>query len=258
MECHGVCRDDGGRKLTSENSVISLDVTFILRSNYHEGKFILFERNRHWNGHINAFHVSHEFAKRLIGMKIDDYIVADLGLGIYDSYQITQIKKAPNYDIHADAHPNVNEISGHRQRWIDGARERWVFKGNTPETTLADLYAEIKSNSRGIQLRDLRPPMKIVRKKDSNQESIKIAPRENGSRTLDQETIKVVNLLEITELKLGIALRSNELWAIEKTFREAEMIIASIHPRFHNLFRYKSLLVRMREARNWMPGVIGH
>lgn len=252
MGCNGVYRESSDKKVTSEESVISPYFTFILKSKYHEGRFIIFEEDRYWNGHINAFHTSHELSKALLGAKQHDYIVADLGLGIYDAYQITQIKKAPDYALRPETQNQFTEVDGHRQRWLDGARERWIFKTIQPETTLSVLYRGVRANSRNIRLRDLRKPVRRTQIQVQKQSKPKLPNKPLAMKQVDAEQTRSINILEISELKLGMAIRDKNLESIAVALRDAQSVLESIEPKFYALPRCKSLQTRMAEANQYL------
>jgi hypothetical protein len=238
--------------VTSEETVISPYFTFILKSKYHEGIFIIFEEDRYWNGHINAFHTSHELSKALLGAKLHDYIVADLGLGIYDAYQISRIKKAPDYALRPETQNQFAEVDGHRQRWLDGARERWIFKTIQPETTLSVLYRGVRANSRNIRLRDLRKPVRRTQIQVQEKSKPKLPNKPLALKQVDAEKTRAINILEISELKLGMAIRDKNLDSITVALRDAQSVLENIEPKFYELPRCKSLQTRMVEAKMWI------
>ena len=252
MGCYGLSRKYCGEKVTSQVDVIAPYFSFVLKSKYHEGKFIIFEEDGYWNGHINAFHTSHALSKALLGSKLNDYVVADLGLGIYDAYQITQIRKAPKYDLRPETQDEFIEVDSHRQRWSDGARERWVFKAIQPETKFSILYQELKANSRNIRLRDLRKPLKKPQIQATVQSNTVISAKPIDSKQVDIEQTRYINILEISELKLGMALRETDLELIKFALRDAENVLEVIDQKFYELPRCKSLQLRIAEAKQWI------
>lgn len=252
MGRHGVFREYSGKKVTTQMEVIAPYFSFVLKSKYHEGKFIIFDEDGYWNGYINALHTSHPLSKALLGLKLNDYIVADLGLGIYDAYQITQIKKAPKYDLRPEAQDEVTEVNSHRQRWSDGARERWVFKAIQPETKFSILYQELKANSRNIRLRDLRKPLKKPQIQATVQSNTVISAKPIDSKQVDIEQTRSINILEISELKLGMALRDTDLELIKFALCDAENVLEAIDLKFYELPRCKSLQLRIAEAKKWI------
>jgi hypothetical protein len=252
MGCHGVYGESSDEKVSSNETVIYPYFTFILKSRYHEGRFIIFEEDRYWNGHINAFHASHHLSKALLGSKLHEYIVADLGLGIYDAYQITQIKKAPEYEIHRGVDQFESVVSSHRERWIDGARERWIFKTIQPETTLSVLYDKVRLNSRNIRLRDLRKPVRKTEIQAQEQSKSKPPSKPIQVNQVDAEQTRSINILEISELKLGMAIREQNLDLITVALRDAQIVLDTIEPKFHDLPRCKALQSRIAEAEKWI------
>jgi hypothetical protein len=251
MGCYGVYGESSDAKVSSNETVISPHLTFILKSKYHAGRFIIFEQDRPWNGHINAFHTSHALSKALLGSKLHEYIVADLGLGIYDAYEIREIKKAPEYAIHRDVDQFESVFNSHRERWIDGARERWIFKSSQPETTLSVLYQEVRSNSRNIRLRDLRKPLRKTQIQPTDQSKSKMSSKPLQVNQVDAEQSRSINILEIIELKLGMAIREQNLDLIIVALRDAQNVLENIESKYYELPRCKSLQMRIAEAKTW-------
>jgi len=251
MGCYGVYGESSDAKVSSNETVISPHHTFILKSKYHAGRFIIFEQDRPWNGHINAFHTSHALSKALLGSKLHEYIVADLGLGIYDAYEIREIKKAPEYAIHRDVDQFESVFSSHRERWIDGARERWIFKSSQPETTLSVLYQEVRSNSRNIRLRDLRKPLRKTQIQATDQSKSKMSSKPLQVNQVDAEQTRSINILEINELKLGMAIREQNLDLIIVALQDAQKVLENIESKYYELPRCKSLQMRIAEAKTW-------
>lgn len=252
MGCHGVHGESSDAKLSSNDTVISPNLTFVLKSKYHAGRFIIFEQDRPWNGHINAFHTSHILSKALLGSKLHDYIVADLGLGIYDAYQITEIKKAPEYTTHGEVDQSTNTVSSHRERWIDGARERWIFRTSQPETTLFVLYQEVRSNSRNIRLHDLRKPIKKAQIQAKEQRESNLPSKPLPVKQVDTDQTRSINILEINELKLGMAIREQNRDLIIVALQDAQIALQNIESKYYELPRCKSLQIRIAEAEKWI------
>jgi hypothetical protein len=252
MGCHGVHGESSDAKLSSIETVISPYLTFVLKSKYHAGRFIIFEQDRPWNGHINAFHSSHILSKALLGSKLHDYIVADLGLGIYDAYQITEIKKAPEYAIHGEIDHFTNAVSSHRERWIDGARERWIFKTSQPETTLSVLYQEVRFNSRNIRLHDLRKPIRKAQIQAKERSESNLPSKPLPAKQVDTDQTKLINILEINELKLGMAIREQNRDLIIVALQDAQKVLQNIESKYYELPRCKSLQIRIAEAEKWI------
>jgi hypothetical protein len=238
--------------MTLQETVIAPYYSFVLKSKYHEGVFIIFEEDGYWYGHINAFHASHALSKALLGSKLNDYIVADLGLGIYDAYQITQIKKAPRYTLQTETRNEITEVGSHRQRWSDGARERWVFKAIQPETTFSVLYQELKANSRSIRLRDLRKPLSKPQIQVKEQRNTVMPTKAYHPKQVDKEQTRAINILEISELTLGMAIREANLESITFALQDAENVLETIEQKFYELPRCKSLQKRITEAKKWI------
>lgn len=224
--------------------------TFILKSNYHEGKFIIFEENRYWYGHINALHVSHELSEKLLGLKLNDHIVTDLGLGIYDAYQVTQIALAPVYRASPGITIGSNQNSTHRDRTLDGARGSMYISGVEPDKTLASIYYEIRQDISNIQLRDLRIPIVKVPILKNTYLNLGANPRSSKPTILDEELSKAINLMEITEYKLGIAIRSKDLLSITRALTDAESVIHQVNQKYQETDRFKSLFGRWKEAKD--------
>jgi hypothetical protein len=230
--------------------------TFILKSNYHEGKFIIFEENRYWYGHINALHVSHELSKKLLGLKLNDHIVADLGLDIYDAYEVTQIALAPVYRSSPGILIGSNQNLTHRDRTLDGARGSMFISGVEPDKTLASIYSEIRQDISNIQLRDLRIPIVKVPILKNTHSNLSANLQSSKPMTIDEELSRAINLLEITEYKLGIAIRGRDLFSITIALTDAERVIHQIKENYQETDRFKSLLGRCKEAKNLIePGI---
>jgi hypothetical protein len=238
--------------MSSDIEAIGLYNTFILKSKYHEGKFIIFEQDRYWYGHINALHTSHELSKILLGSKLGDFVIADLGLGIYDSYQVTQIAHAPVYYQRPDSVINPNLKTTHRERWLDGAREKIFIRGKIPETTLSLLYGEIKKSTKTIRLRDLRKPIDTVTVQNGAGASTTAKSFPLTPSVLDYGLTRATNILEITELKLRMAIRGKDTFLIALALVEAEKVAGQIDNKYRETDRYKSLLRRCVEAKNLM------
>ncbi len=238
--------------MSSNETVISPYLTFVLKSKYHAGRFIIFEQDRPWNGHINAFHASHVLSKALLGLKLHDHIVADLGLGIYDAYQITEIKKAPEYAIHGEVDLSTNTVSSHRERWIDGARERWIFKTSQPETTLFVLYQEVSSNSKNIRLHDLRKPINKAQIQAKERRDSNLSSNPLPVKQVDSDQTRSINILEINELKLGMAIREQNRDLIIVALQDAQRALQHIESKYYELPRCKSLQIRIAEAEKWI------
>jgi hypothetical protein len=252
MGCHGVHGESSDEKLSSDETVISPYLTFVLKSKYHAGRFIIFEQDRPWNGHINAFHTSHVLSKALLGSKLHDYIVADLGLGIYDAYQITELKKAPEYAIHEAVDQFTNAVNSHRERWIDGARERWIFKTRQPETTLSVLYQEVRSNSRNIRLHDLHKPIRKAQIQAKERSESNPPSKPLSVKQVDTDQTRSINILEINELKLGMAIREQNQDLIIIALQDAQEALQNIESKYYVLPRCKSIQIRIAEAEKWI------
>ena len=238
--------------MTSRETVIAPYYSFVLKSKYHEGVFIIFEDDGYWYGHINAFHASHAISKALLGSKLNDYIVVDLGIGIYDAYQITQIKKAPRYTLHTETQNEIPDVGSHRQRWSDGARERWVFKPIQPVTTFSILYQELKADSRKIRLSDLRRPVRKPQIQSKEHVNRLMPTKTEHLKQVDTEQTRAINILEISELTLGMAIREANLESITIALHDAEYVLETIEQKFYELPRCKSLQKRITEAKKWI------
>lgn len=235
--------------MSAKINTINLYNTFILKSNYHEGKFIIFEENRDWYGHINALHASHELSKKLLGSSLNDHIVADLGLGIYDAYQVTQIALAPVYRPSPGISISSNQNTTHRDRTLDGARGSMFISGIAPDTTFQSIYSEIKKNINKIRLRDLRMP--VVKVPIQSHALSKLTTNLHSKpRIIDEELTRAINLMEITEFKLGIAIRNKDFPLITAALSDAENVMHQVEEKYGETARYKSLVRRCKEAKN--------
>jgi len=236
--------------MSAKMNEIDLYCTFILKSNYHEGKFIIFQEDSYWYGHINSLHVSHELSKKLLGLKLNDHIVADLGLGIYDAYQVTQIALAPAYRPGRGILIGSNQNSTHRDRTLDAARGAMYICGVEPDTTFGNLYSEIKKNSSKIRLRDLRAPIVKVPILDNVHSKLNSISRTSTPKIIDEELARAINLMEITEFKLGIAIRNKDFPLITAALSDAENVMHQVEEKYGETARFKSLLQRCKEAKN--------
>jgi hypothetical protein len=242
--------------MSAKMNEIDLYCTFILKSNYHEGRFMIFEENRYWYGHLNALHVSHELSKKLLGSKLNDHIVADLGLGIYDAYQVTQIAKAPVYYRRPEILIGSKQNTTHRDRTLDGAREKMIIRGEVPETTLAILYSEIRENISNIRLRDMRKPRFKVPIQYNAHSKTTTNLHSSKTRKIDEEQSRAINVLEITELKLGIAIREKDSFLIAMALLDTEKIINQVEKKYRETARFESLMRRREEAKNFLDRYI--
>ena len=238
--------------MSAKIKTIDLLHTFILKSNYHEGKFIIFKEDRYWYGHINSFHISHELSMKLLGLKLNDYIVADLGLGIYDAYQVTQIAKAPVYYRRNEILIGSNQNSTHRDRTLDGAREKMIIRGEVPETTLAILYSEVRKDINKIRLRDLRAPIVKVPILGNVRSGLSSTSQTSTPEIIDEELARAINLMEITELKLGIAVRGTDPFLIAMALHDAEKVVHQVERKFCETARFVSLMRRRVEAKDFL------
>jgi hypothetical protein len=205
-------------------------VTFILRSKYFEGRFIIFEENRDWFGHINAFAAQDEFSKILLGCKLNSFVVVDFGLGVIDAYQITQIRQGPFFyrELTFTVGSETEYIS-HRDRTIDGAREKWAFNEPAPETTLSKLYAEIKKNPKKIALRDLRITKVEITSDQKLGESKIVEPTENVSNTSQQAEYDAISERYEQERAARQASKTPEQIAYEKSVTQILDITFSLN-----------------------------
>ena len=76
-----------------------------------------------------------------------------------------------------------------------------------------------------------------------------ISARPIDSKQVDIEQTRCINILEISELKLGMALRETDLELINFALRDAENVLEVIDQKFYELPRCKSLQLRIAEAK---------
>ena len=143
-----------------------------------------------------------------------------------------------------------NQNSTHRDRTLDGARGSMYISGVEPDKTLASIYSEIRQDISNIQLRDLRIPIVKVPILKNTYSNLGANPRSSKPTILDEELSKAINLMEITEYKLGIAIRSKDLLSITRALTDAESVIHQVNEKYQETDRFKSLFGRWKEAKN--------
>jgi hypothetical protein len=79
-----------------------------------------------------------------------------------------------------------------------------------------------------------------------------ISAKPIDSKQVDIEQTRYINILEISELKLGMALRETDLELIKFALRDAENVLEVIDQKFYELPRCKSLQLRIAEAKQWI------
>ena len=216
--------------MKKEVNTIVPGVTFILRSRYFEGRFIIFEEDGEWVGHINALAKQDEISKILLGRKLNDFVVINFGLGIIDAFQITQIRQGPFFYKHMTSTGNfVNDFISHRDRTIDGAREKWAFYSPVSDTTLSKIYAEIKKNPKKIALRDLRMTKVEIASDQNLSESKNDKPAENLNNTSQQSEYDVISERYEQERAARQASKTQEQIAYEKSVTQILDITFSLN-----------------------------
>ena len=75
-------------------------------------------------------------------------------------------------------------------------------------------------------------------------------------RKIDEELSRAINILEITELKLGIAIREKDSFLIAMALVDAEKIIHQVEKKYRETARFESLVRRCGEAKDFLDRYI--
>jgi hypothetical protein len=76
------------------------------------------------------------------------------------------------------------------------------------------------------------------------------------TRKIDEEQSRAINVLEITELKLGIAIREKDSFLIAMALLDTEKIINQVEKKYRETARFESLMRRCEEAKNFLDRYI--
>ena len=71
-------------------------------------------------------------------------------------------------------------------------------------------------------------------------------------KQVDTDQTRSINILEINELKLGMAIREQNRDLIIVALQEAQKVLQSIESKYSELPRCKSIQIRIAEAEKWI------
>jgi len=232
--------------VNSESNEIAIGNIFTLANKNHAGKFIIYDSNQYWHGQINALHKSDALSGNLLGKKLKEFVVLNLGLGIHDEYEIVKISSPVEYGV-TEISVNIDSRNegGAVLRWRDAARDGIVLR-NVPELTLSDLYQEYLSGRRPLQMISLSPPSK---KGDLSKKNV--SSLDNSLFRVDIDEATVVIKMETLQREINLAIKDHNFYHISKLLKKFESDFGFLNPehRFASLPRYKRLHRSVVEAR---------